>query len=156
MILGTSGKPVIEFGGANAWRKFVKGDLVCSLQWTHVGGDEPEPVAALYSANRRMDSGAYVVPQANAHHYFTPQGHPTEHLMNAAFGAAEHLGYFPDRTTIFRIVDVLTDAAADLVKMPTSLPGSVAAAIRKEGERNVMGIEATASVNGKVIAERVF
>jgi hypothetical protein len=66
------------------------------------------------------------------------------------------MGFHPDRSTVFRVIDVLTDAAPDLVKMPSSLPASVQEAIRKEGERNVMGIEATASVNGKVIAERVI
>ncbi len=157
MILGTSGRPMVELGGTNALKQFVKGDIVCSLQWLDIGGEDgPEPVAALFPIHRRMETGAYVVPQANAYEFFTPQGHPTPHLMQAGINAATQMGFFPDRSTVFRIIEVLTDAAPDLVKMPTSLPASVHEAIRKEGERNVMGIEATASIGGKVIAERLF
>jgi hypothetical protein len=157
MILGTSGRPMVELGGTSAHRQFIKGDIVCSLQWLDLGGEDgPEPCAALFPTSRRMEAGAFVVPQAKAYEYFTPQGNPTAHLMGAAFKACAQMGFHPDRSTVFRVIDVLTDAAPDLVKMPSSLPASVQEAIRKEGERNVMGIEATASVNGKVIAERVI
>ncbi len=157
MILGTSGRPMVELGGTNALKQFTKGDVVCSLQWLDLGGEDgPEPCAALFPAHRRMETGAYVVPQQNAHAFFTNQGHPTAHLMEAGFNAATQMGFFPDKSTVFRVIDVLTDAAADLVKMPTSLPSSVQEAIRREGEKLVYGIEATASVNGKTIAERLF
>lgn len=154
MILGTTGRPVIGFGGEEAHKQFTKGDIVCSLQWVDLGSDDgPEPVAAIYPTSRRMDSGAYVVPQANAHAFFSRDGNPTLHLMDCAVKAAHHIGSFPDRSTVYRIADILTEAAPDLVRMPTSLPESVAAAIRKEKGKNVMGIEATASVNGKVVKE---
>jgi hypothetical protein len=157
MILGTSGRPMVELGGTNALKQFTKGDIVCSLQWLDLGNEDgPEPCAALFPAVRRMDTGAFVVPQAKAFEYFTRDGHPTGQLMGAAFKAAIQMGFHPDKSTVHRVIDVLTDAAPDLVRMPSSLPASVQEAIRKEGERNVMGIEATASVNGKVVVEKVI
>lgn len=155
MILGTSGRPVVELGGTSCYRQFTKGDIVCSLQWLDIGGEDgPEPVAAIFPAHRRVDAGAYVIPQANAYAFFKPNGTPTAHLASAAFNAVQHINGFPDRMTGFRVMEVLLDAAPDLVAMPSTMPTNLQA--QYDAQKPVYGIEAKATLNGKVIKESLI
>ena len=157
MLLGQSGRPFVELGGAAAWKTFTKGDIVASLQWLDLRSfgspeDGLEPVLALFAAHRRVDTAAYVVPQRSAFQFANRDGSPTKHLLGSAFKAAVTMGFHPDKATVHRIIDVIVDAMPDLIRMASAAPADLEATL----ERPLYGIEATASVNGKVVKETVL
>lgn len=154
-LLSEFGRPLVELGGTRAWRQYVKGDIVVSLQWLDVGGEDgAEPCMALFPAHRRMDTGAYVITQGRAHEFALPNGAPTPALLRAGFMAAAQLGFHPDKSTVHRFIDAIVESIADLIRMPSQSPHAAddAAAARK----TVAGIEAVAKVNGKTFAEALF
>ena len=89
----------------------------------------------------------YGMPFAEWKAKFQPEASP-EQL--AAFNAAQTLGFFPDQSTVFRIVDIIVDGLADLIRMPSDQPGSL------EVKRAILGIEARARVNGQVVHEELL
>ena len=154
-ILGPRGTAMVELGGARSWRTFTKGDIVISLQWLDLGAQghnegAPEAVMAIFPANRRMETGAYIVPQANAWAYVNNKGEPTPQLMKAAFLACVQMGFHPDKSTVFRVMDGICEAMGDLIRMPSDMPDSLHVA------KAVAGIEATMKLNGQTVAEAVF
>lgn len=149
-LLSPSGRPMVELGGQTSWRQHVKGDIVVSYQWLDrpdIDPEGPHPCMVLFPASRRMDGGAYVIPQRNAFAFANADGSPSAHLMGTAFKAAHTLGFFPDQSTVFRIIDAIVEGMRDLVDMPSSQPGEL------NLKKLIQGIEATAKVNGKTIAE---
>lgn len=152
-ILGPSGTPMVELGGERAWRKYVKGDVACAFQWLDLRehgerSDGPEPCMVLYPSNRRMDTGAYVIKQRNAHAYADSRGNPTPQLLGTAFKAAMTLGFdLNDRAAITRMVDVIVDAIPDLIRMPSEQPKALEVAKAR------MGIEASVKINGRLAHE---
>ncbi|ARU06147.1 hypothetical protein CCO03_17015 [Comamonas serinivorans] len=147
----------MDLGGGRAWKQRVKGDIVVSFQWLELWklGDEtaphePEPCLVLFSAHRRMDAGAYVIPQRNAFMFATNKGQPTQHLCLAAAKAAATLGFsLTDRSAATRIVDIVLDELAELIYMPIEQPDALTT------QRPVSGIEASVKVGGQVIHEEV-
>lgn len=150
MILGNNGRRLVEFGGSRAWLQRTKNDIVCSFQWLDIGGEEPSACMCLFPTTLRMNGGTYVIPQENAHAFGTPNGHPTPHLIGAAFKAAVQMGFFPDKTTVHRIVDVVIEGLPDLIRMPSSQPETLAI------KRAVQGIEVNVGANGKTFAQHVI
>lgn len=149
-ILGANGANWVELGGERTWEQRVKGDIVVSYQWLHVGKKEPQACMVLFPAVAKLDGGAYAIPQENAYEYADKTGGPTPYLLTAAMNAATSMGFFPDESTVFRIVDVIVDGLADLIRMPSDQPGQLAI------KRALHGIEATAKVNGQVIHQEVL
>lgn len=152
-ILGPNGQRMVELGGERAWLTRTKGDIVVSFQWIQVDEiDREAPTACmcLYPAQRHMDTAAYVIPQKNAHEYATSRGEQSAALLGMAFKAAVHCGFFPDQSTVHRIMDIVLENIPDLLKMPSDQPGAL------NIKRLVHGIEASASVNGKVIHQEVL
>lgn len=140
-------------GGETSWRQFVKGDIVVSLQWLDrpdIDPEGPHPCMVLFPKNLRMNGGAYVIPQRNAFAYADNKGNPTGELMGAAFKAAHTMGFFPDESTVFRIIDAIVEAIGDLVRMPSTQPGEL------DVKRVVHGIEATATINGRKLHEELL
>ena len=156
-LLGPNGTPMVDLGGNRTWRQYIKGDIVVSFQWLELwklGDDtaphEPEPCMVLFPANRRMDTGAYVIPQRNAFMFATNRGAATQHLALAAAAACESLGFgLNDRSASHRIMDLVLDSLADLIHMPIEQPESLGTT------RTVAGIEATVTVGGKTIHEEI-
>ncbi len=148
-ILGQSGRPIVEFGSANAWLVRTKGDIVCSFQWMDIGDESgiPQAVMALYPVNRRMNGGAYVLPQEQAYRFADNKGRPTQHLMGAAFKYCSVTETFPDKSTIHRVMDIVLDGLGDLLKMPSDQPQTLAPV------KQIRGIEAELKVNGQTIKE---
>lgn len=152
-ILGPNGQRLVELGGDRAWRTRVKGDIVVSFQWIQlddIDDQYPTPCMCLFPAARHMETAAYVIPQRNAHVYATSRGEQSPALLGLAFKAAVHMGFFPDRATVFRIMDILLENIPDLVRMPSDQPGAL------NLKRLVHGIEASAAINGKTIHEEVI
>jgi len=150
-ILSPKGQAFVEVGGERSWLQRIKGDIVICFQWLQIPDKrEPQACMVLFPAMLRLDGGAYVIPQDNAYEYVKSDGTPTPYLMAAAYNAAQTLGFFPDQSTVFRIVDIIADGLPDLIKMPSSMPDVL------EVKAPVMGIEAKAKVNGQVIYEEVL
>jgi hypothetical protein len=148
-ILGPNGMPMVELAGDRAWLIRPKGDLMVSMQWIDCGGEEPEPCMCLFPAARHMDTAAYVIRQHDAWAYATNKGDASPHLIGAAFKAALHMGFFPDKSTVHRVIDAVLENLADLVRMPSSQPASL------EVARKRMGVEYRATVNGRTMIEGV-
>lgn len=149
-ILGASGQNWVELGGERTWEQRTKGDIVISYQWLMVGKKEPQACMVLFPVVPKLDGGAYAIPQENAYEYSDKTGGPTPYLLAAALNAATSMGFFPDESTVFRIVDVIVDGLADLIRMPSDQPGQL------NIERMVYGIEATAKVNGQVVRQELI
>lgn len=151
-ILSPTGQPLVMIGGERAWKHRCIRDVVCSFQWLDrpdVDPEGPHPCMILHRRNATQDHGAYVIPQRNAFVYADSKGNPTGYLMGTAFKAAVQMGFFPDESTITRIIDVIVEGLADLVDMPSTQPGEL-------NTRRIHGIEAQAKMNGKVIHSEVI
>jgi hypothetical protein len=149
-ILGPNGATWVELGGERVWNQRIKGDIVVSYQWLMAGKKEPSACMVLFPVTPKMDGGAYAIPQDNAYEYSDHSGGPTPYLLTAAYNAAAQMGFYPDQSTVFRIVDLIVDGLADLVRMPSDQPAALNIA------RPVHGIEATARVQGQVIHQEVI
>lgn len=158
-ILGSSGTPFVELGGERAWRQRVVGDIVVSYQWLDLrawndpGADDgPEPCMCLFPAHRRMETGAYTIPQRNAWAYADSRtGKPTNALFSTAHNAAMTLGFDSnDKAAFFRILDIIVDGIPDLIDMPSDQPNAL------EIKRPVAGIEISASAGGQRLKEEVI
>lgn len=152
MILGARGTPLVQIGGDRAWKEFTKGDIVASLQWLDrpdIDPDGPYPCLILRPLYRKEDAGVYVIPQRNAFAYGRSDGKPTPHAMGAAFKAAIEMGLFPDQSTVHRILDQIMEVMPDLIRMPSTQPNAL------EVKRAVRGIEISASIGGKNVAQEV-
>ena len=153
-ILGPTGQPMVQLGGERAWLQRVLGDIVACFQWLDrpdIDPEGPHPCLVLYPAARRMEAGAYVIPQKNAWAYADNRGNPTPQLLASAFQAAAQLGFFPDSMTVHRVVDIIVEGLPDLIRMPSEQPGELNT--RREA---VYGIEASAAINGKTIHQEVL
>jgi hypothetical protein len=152
-ILGPNGQRIVELGGERAWRQRVTGDIVSSYQWMHIDEiDDSAPVACLclFPALRHVETAAYVIPQSNAYLYAARDGGVTPQLVGLAFKAAVHMGFHPDKTTVHRIMDIVVDGIPDLIAMPSEQPGAL------DIKRAILGIEAQATINGRVIQSEVL
>lgn len=149
-ILGPAGQTWVELGGERVWEQRVKGDIVVSYQWLMAGKEHPQACMVLFPVTPKLDGGAYAIPQDNAYEYSDNKGNPTPYLLTAALNAATSMGFFPDQSTVFRIVDIIVDGMVDLIRMPSDQPE------RLELEKPVFGIEATAKVNGEVVHQEVI
>ena len=149
-ILGTKGQSWVELGGERTWLQRVKGDICITYQWLMVGKKDPQACMVLFPSTLKMDGGAYAIPQENAWEYVTSDGKPTPYLMTAAYNAAQTMGFFPDQSTCFRIVDIIADGLADLVRMPSDQPEAL------DLKAPTLGIEATVKVEQQVIRQEVI
>lgn len=153
MILGARGTPLVQIGGDRAWKEFTKGDIVASLQWldrADIDPDGPHPCLILRPLYRKADAGVYVIPQRNACAYAHSDGNPTAHALGASFKAAIEMGMFPDQSTTFRILDQIMEVMPDLIRMPSIQPNAL------EVKRAVRGIEISATIGGKSVAQEVI
>lgn len=149
-ILSARGQRHIALGGERCWRQRVTGDICVSYQWLDVGKREPSACMVLFPTTMKMDGGAYAVPQDNAYEYADENGAPTPYLLTAALNAAVSMGFFPDQSTVFRLVDIIVDGLSDLIRMPSEQPGEL------DIKRAVLGIEAQARVDGQLIHQEVI
>lgn len=106
------------------------GDIRIFYQWVN---DEASMILA---ANRLGRRKAWVIGQSVAHQYADSEtGAPTAYLIEAAVKIAEHLGFHPDRSTVFRIASAIVDDLPELIKMPPP-PAQTAQHIERLAERD--------------------
>ena len=141
---------MIALGGDRAWLQRTKGDIAISFEWLDVGKKEPSACLVLFPTILKLDGGAYAIPQENAYEYADAKGGPTPYLLVAAYNAATTMGFFPDQSTVFRIVDIIVENLPDLIRMPSEQPKQL------DIERPVLGIEARAKVDGQTVHEEVL
>lgn len=112
---------MIAFGGENAWKVRVKGDVVVAYHWIN---HEPAMVLFKHRAGIAMNPGAFVLPLESAFKYADSKtGGPTIYAIQQAANAAHVMGFFPDKFIVTRIVDVIMDGMLDLIEMPPEHTG---------------------------------
>ena len=151
LILGQNGQRMVAFGGPECWKVARKGDVAISFQWLDTGHEsgEDQPCMCLYKANATSRSGAFVIPQEASYHYANRRGDPTAHLFAAAFKAAVQMGFFPDQSTVNRVVDIVVEYLPELVRMPS-------APVRPIKNPLTQGIEVALKLDGKTIHEALI
>lgn len=105
----------VHIGGKDSYKQFVKGDIVCSLQWVN-----DEPAIILWPKAPRIGSGAFVVCLSSAWQYADSRGYPTKYLVQQAVRAAQVMGLEQHTFTIRAIADAIFEHIPDLVSMPPS------------------------------------
>lgn len=159
-LLGPTARPFVALGGTNAWKTRVIRGIHCSFQWLDLRqwGFENTPDHAAVACMCLYRPGAfesvpYVIPQQHAFLFGTRDGNPTAHLFTSAAAALEGLGLdVRDRSAWRALVDIIIEGLPDLVLMPSEPPEKSDATVKAA----VMGIEARATFNGKVINETVL
>lgn len=141
-LLGPRGLPMVSLSGETAWKQFVKGDVIASLQWIDVQAFDPQfahegpvPCMCLFHAHRRVETGSYVIPQVNAFKYAKSDGVgvPLDFRM-AVVKAVLELGFDKnDKAAIHRVFDIVLEAMPDLLKMPSDMPEELGVKKRTRG-----------------------
>lgn len=159
-LLGPTARPMVCFGGINAWRQRVIRGVHCSFQWLDLrqhGFEDTADHAAvaclcLYRPHV-LGCEPFVIPQPMAFLYGTRDGKPTAQLFAAALNAIEGLGFDGrDRQAWRQVIDIIIEGLPDLILMPSEPPERSDATIKAA----IAGIEATAKINGRVINETVL
>jgi len=98
----------VMLGGENARQLYTKGDLVISLQYVN-----KEPAMVIFPRRKREScKGAFIVLLSAAYKY-TDQ----VYLLSQSFFAADLMGMFPDKATVFRIADTIYEGLGELCMM---------------------------------------
>jgi len=134
------------FGGPTAWKVRKKGDLVIAYHW--ING---EPAMCLYPLRKRLGSAVYAIPMARAHEFVNRKGYPTPYLAEASVKAAIVMAMEQDKSTLYRIRDVILDGMEDLIKMPPDPQQFSAAAQKAIGEATLF-VNGKKSVTGEITA----
>lgn len=159
-LLGPSARPMVAFGGKDAWKHRVIKGVHCSFQWLdlrpHGFEDTPDhacvPCMCLFRPHV-LGCEPFIVPQPHAYLYGDNKGNPTAHLFSSAFDAADGLGFdMRDKHALRTVVDIIIEGLPDLICMPSEPPEHSDVLVKAA----LMGIEATAKINGKVIREDVL
>jgi len=99
----------VHLGGAQAYKQFVKGDIVMSLQWVN-----DEPAMAIWPKQRRtLNNNAFVVCLSSAYLY-----DDVPYLIEMSAKAAEFIGLEVSKFTITNIATMIHDHLQDLIEMP--------------------------------------
>lgn len=157
-LLGPRGTPYVDLSGARSWRTFMKGDMVCALQWIDLRAHDPEfpedgpiPCMVIHHAFRRVEVGAHVIPQRYAYLYGAKEGRPTADFFRMVCDACETIGFDRnDKAAQFRMLDLVVEALPELILMPGEQPSAL------EVQAHRLGIEVTARAAGQVLHSEVI
>lgn len=159
-LLGPNARPMVQLGGGLAWKtRTIKG-IYISFQWIDLRGhgfentlDHACVACMCLMRPDSMKKGAYVVPQPHAFLFGDKKGNPTAHLFASAMEAAQQIGFdMRDKQAYKAIIDIIIEGLPDLILMPSEPPETHEA----HTMRPVVGIEATAKINGKKIHEELL
>ncbi|MCY1167368.1 hypothetical protein D9M73_73290 [compost metagenome] len=142
-LLGPTGNQMLAIGGEYAWRQYVKGDVMITFQWIN-----DDPSICLFPAVPRIKRGAYVIGLSALHKYVENTGHPTRYMVAQSIKIAQQLGFQPGKDICFRLVEMVLDAALELVHMPPTPE-----IVRKAEEPDKVG-EMVVKQGGRVVMER--
>jgi hypothetical protein len=159
-LIGPNARPMVQLGGKISWRtRQIKG-IYISFQWLDLRGhgfeDTPDHACVACMCLFRpgvANKGAYIVPQPLAYQYGDKKGNPSAHLLASAMLAAQQIGFdMRDRQAYKAIIDIIIEGLPDLILMPSEPPADHEA----HHLRPIVGIEATAKINGKAVHEEVL
>jgi hypothetical protein len=147
-ILAPNGLEIHAIGGEKAYKTVVRGDIAAAFHWLAIGDAEPEPVMIIVRNAKTMGGAGYVIPFSSMWRYAgSKSGAPSPDLLRTAAGIVEELGFFADRSTVYRLCDLIVEEMDTMRFMPSDDPNA-APEKRPGGD-----IEATITVNGKTVAE---
>lgn len=142
-LLHESGRPMVMLGG-DVFAQYTKGDITHEYKWV-----DGEPVMLLYKRVLGKNTPAYMIEMKDAHRFVMSNGHASKELIgDLVFGAAKTLGVEHDRASLFRIIGIIEEGIAILVKMPPE-PKEVEWANRPTTGNDELRMK----VNGKTVLE---
>lgn len=145
-ILHPSGHQMVMLGG-DVWDQRKTGDIISEFKWV-----DGEPVMLIYKNVLGKTGKAYMIELKDAHMYATSAGHATQRLINTLCrDAARALNSEYDRATIMRLIDVIVDGLADLLRMPPE-PKALEIANRPSSGNDELRIK----IDGKTVIETVI
>lgn len=104
-------------GGPDAWKIRTQGDIVVAYHW--VNG---EPAMVLFPVRKPLGCVPYCIGLSHAYKYAQRSGYPTKYCIKQAVVAAGVMGMDNGRETVKRIVEIILDNLADLIRMPPERP----------------------------------
>jgi hypothetical protein len=142
-LIHPSGKKMVMLGG-DVWERRVTGDIISEFKWV-----DGEPVMILYKSVLGANTPAYMIEMADAHRFALSNGGASQKLVKEyCHDAAKALNSENDRATIVRIIDVILNGLADLLRMPPE-PKALEIANRPSSGNDELRIQ----VDGKTIIE---
>lgn len=97
----------VQFGGAKARGTRTVGDIIVSRQYVN-----SEPALVLWPKRPTARAGAFVICLSAAFKYAED-----DYLIEQSMKAAEVMGMFPTKQTVYRIADAINSSLDDLVSM---------------------------------------
>lgn len=97
----------VQFGGAKARGTRTVGDIIVSRQYVN-----SEPALVLWPKRPTARAGAFVICLSAAFKYAED-----DYLIEQSMKAAEVMGMFPTKQTVYRIADAINSSLDDLVAM---------------------------------------
>lgn len=138
-----TGKPMVMLGG-DVYDQRVTGDIISEFKW--VNG---EPVMLLYKRTLGRNTPAYMIEMKDAHEFALSNGNPSKQLLGKLCRDAAHaLESEHDKATMFRLIDVILNGLADLLRMPPE-PKALEEANRPSSGNDEIAI----MIDGKTVFE---
>lgn len=145
-ILHASGRQMVMLGG-DVYDQRVTGDIVSEFKWV-----DGEPVMLLYKRNKVSNRKAYMVEMKDAHMFATSSGYASKELISTlCHDAAKALDSEHDKFTQFRLIDIILNGLADLLRMPPE-PKALEVANRPSSGNDELCIK----IDGKTVIETVI
>lgn len=142
-LLHASGKQMVMLGG-DVYEQKTTGDIVHEYKWV-----EGEPVMLIYKRVLGNNTPAYMIEMRDAHKFVLSNGHASKELiMKFCYEAALAMRCENDKASLFRIIGIIEDGIAILLKMPPE-PKAIEIANRPTTGNDEMAIK----VDGKTIFE---
>lgn len=108
-----SGKKMVMLGG-DVFDQRITGDIVSEFKWV-----DGEPVMLLYKCVLGRNTPAYMIELVDAHKFALSNGNASKELVSTlCHEAARTLSSEHDKATQFRLIDIILNGLADLLRMP--------------------------------------
>lgn len=145
-IMHPAGHQMVMLGG-DVYDQRKTGDIISEFKYV-----DGEPVMLIYKNTLGRNSKAFMIEMTDAYLYAQSNGAPTKRLVNTlCFGAAKALDSLYDKATVHRLIDVIVDGLADLLKMPPE-PKELEIANRPSSGNDEISIK----INGQTVIETVI
>lgn len=142
-LLHPSGKQMVMLGG-DVYEQRTKGDMVHEYKWV-----DSEPVMLIYKRVLGQNTPAYMIEMKDAHKFVMSNGHASKELIGQlCFEAAQAMRCEHDKASLFRIISIIEEGIAILLKMPPE-PKAIEIANRPTTGNDELAIK----VDGKTIFE---
>jgi hypothetical protein len=142
-LLHANGKRMVMLGG-DVYEQKTTGDITHEYKWV-----DGEPVMLLYKRILGSNTPAYMIEMKDAHEFMMSNGYASKRLISTlCYDAAKVLRAENDKATLFRIIGIIEEGIAILLRMPPE-PKAIEVANRPTTGNDEISIK----VDGKVIFE---